>query len=223
MTPAEPSTAAERVAPQSPLAPELTGQMPFAGEGPAPLPGAPSVPGVGERHLRLVPRRTRRRWFSGRFLLYAFVAGVAAVAFGLVALHVLIAEVQFRLDGLQQKAAVYQGRYEKLRLQVAEDEAPARIIRVATESGLQQPASVTYLPAPRTGSATSGQGATSSGTGRSGTASPGTTRSGATGSGTGSSAPPSSVPSRSGGSDVVPAPAGEGNWPAVKPLLGTTP
>ena len=211
MTPAEPSTAAERVAPQPPLPPELTGQMPFAGEGPAPLPGAPSVPGVAESHLRLVPRRTRRRWFAGRFLLYAFVAGVAAVAFGLVALHVMIAEVQFRLDGLQQKAAVYQGRYEKLRLQVAEDEAPARIIRVATESGLQQPASVTYLPAPRTGFATSGQGATSSGAGS---------------SGAGSSAPPSSVPSRSGhsgASDVVPAPAGEGDWPAVKPLLGTTP
>lgn len=211
MTPSEPSTAAERIAPQSPLSPELTGQMPFAGEVPAPRPGAPSVPGAPERHLRLVPRRTRRRWFQGRLLLYAFVAGVAAVAFGLVALHVMIAEVQFRLDGLQQKAAVYQGRYEKLRLQVAEDEAPARIIRVATESGLQQPASVTYLPAPRTGSATSGQGATSRGTGSSGSA---------------SSAPPSSVPSRSGHSGapaVVPAPPGEGDWPAVKPLLGTTP
>jgi cell division protein FtsL len=76
------------------------------------------------------------------------MAAVALVCLALVALHVLIAENQFRLDRLEQQAVVQQEAYEKLRLQVAQLEAPARIFSVAEgKLGMQQPGSVTYLPA----------------------------------------------------------------------------
>ncbi|MCL6092024.1 MAG: hypothetical protein M1435_03630 [Actinobacteria bacterium] len=191
---------AERVAPGAALPGELADEDRFSSLGPAPRPGEPFEPGPPERHLRLVPPKARRR-LSGRSLLYGFVAGLVAVGFGLVALHVVIAEVQFKLDSLQQKAASYQERYEKLRLSVAEDEAPARIVRVATESGLRQPASVTYLPAPPRSPGSQGQAASRLAPGSSGQS-----RSG-----------------QSGSSDVVPAPAGPGDWPGVKPYLDPTP
>ena len=60
----------------------------------------------------------------------------------------LIAENQFTLDRLTQTAATEQASYEKLRLQVAQLEAPARIVSEAEgRLGLVQPGSVTYLPA----------------------------------------------------------------------------
>lgn len=210
MTPAEPFTIARPLDEEMPLSPDLAGQGLIAdegllpGEGQAPRPEGPAPGGTPQRHLRLVPERSRRR-LRGRFLVYSLVAGMLAVAFGLVALHVLIAEAQFKLDGLQQKASSYQERYEKLRLSVSEDEAPARIIQVATDSGLQQPASVTYLPAPRAVSGSRGHAATSTGP-RSHPA----RSSRSTGSGSSSS-------------DVVPAPDGEGDWPSIKPYLSATP
>ena len=159
--------------------------------------GKPEGQGT-ERHLQVVPRRGRRR-ASRRLVIYSLVACAVVVAFGLVSLHVMIAEAQFRLDHLQQEAAAYQARYEKLQLQVALDEAPSRIAELAIENGLQQPAAVTYLPAPaqppgsgsRAGGARSGRGPSASGP--------------ATSQGT------------------VAAPAGTGNWPSLKPYLSATP
>ena len=87
---------------------------------------------------------------------------------GLVTLHVLIAENQFRLDAPQQQTATQQADYEKLRLHVAELESPARIVSVAEgRLGLQQPGSVTYLPAISTGDTITspGVGASSGGCG----------------------------------------------------------
>jgi cell division protein FtsL len=80
------------------------------------------------------------------------------VFLALVTLHVLIAENQFHLDQLQQQASAQQERYEKLRLEVAELEAPARIVSAAEGPlGLRQPGSVTYLAAtPTTATPTSG-------------------------------------------------------------------
>jgi cell division protein FtsL len=159
--------------------------------------GKPEGQGT-ERHLQVVPRRGRRR-ASRRLVIYGLVACAVVVAFGLVSLHVMIAETQFRLDHLQQEAAAYQARYEKLQLQVALDEAPSRIAELAIENGLQQPASVTYLPAPaqppdsgsRAGGARSGQG------------------------------PAASGPATSQG--TVAPPAGTGNWASLKPYLSATP
>ena len=114
-------------------------------------PASSTSPSESRRHLRLVDREARRRTNRRHLIVSAAIAGIAVVFLALVALHVLIAENQFRLDQLQQQASVQQERYEKLRLEVAELEAPARIVSVAEGPlGMRQPGSVTYLPAPRT-------------------------------------------------------------------------
>ncbi len=103
------------------------------------------------RHLRLVDREARRRTNRRHVLVSTAIAGIAVVFLALVTTHVLIAENQFRLDQLQQQASAQQERYEKLQLEVAELEAPARIVSAAEGPlGLRQPGSVTYVPAPPT-------------------------------------------------------------------------
>jgi cell division protein FtsL len=129
------------------------------------------------------------------------IACVAALGLGLVALHVLIAENQFRLDQLQQTAASEQESYERLRLQVAQLEAPARIVSEAEgRLGMVQPGSVTYLPSvspttlPGTGSGANGPA--------------------------GPTDPPTTVDPSGGG---IPAPEGDADWPSVKPYLSGSP
>lgn len=153
-------------------------------------------PAPSERHLSLVARRARRRAHR-RLVAYLVGAGILAVAFGLVGLHVVIAEEQFHLDKLQQEASNAQAKYEKLRLSVAQLEAPARIVSVAEGHGMQQPGSVTYVPAPKV-EAKGGQRAG----GRASTA----------GQASATAAP-----------DVVQAPAGDADWPSVKPYLSGSP
>jgi cell division protein FtsL len=71
---------------------------------------------------------------------------VLAVTFGLVYLHVVLAQRQFALDRLTAKVQAEQARYQDLRLQVAELGSPAQIISTAEgQLGMRQPASVTYL------------------------------------------------------------------------------
>jgi cell division protein FtsL len=73
------------------------------------------------------------------------------VAFGLVYLHVILAQRQFALDQLNQKVQTDRSAYERLRVQVAELGSPANIIsRAEGKLGMRQPASVTYLTAPVT-------------------------------------------------------------------------
>jgi cell division protein FtsL len=69
--------------------------------------------------------------------------------FGVVVAHVLLTQRQFRLDGLEQKAATEEARYERLRLQVAELEAPDRVIAAAQQLGMVPPATVTYVSSTR--------------------------------------------------------------------------
>lgn len=152
-------------------------------------------------------------------LVSAGIGAVAAVSMGLVALHVLIAENQFRLDNLQQQASIQQENYEKLRLNVAQLESPSRIVSVAEgKLGMQQPGSITYLPAtsapPSGGSLT---GAVNAGPGaRSGSSASGGSVAG--GSVTGGSVLGGSV---LGGS--VSAPQGDADWPTIKPFLSGSP
>jgi cell division protein FtsL len=166
-----------------------------------------------QRHLRLVQNQARRRAGRRRLLVTLGIASVAIVGLALVALHVLIAENQFRLDGLQQQAATEQAGYEKLRLQVAELEAPARIVSVAEgRLGMVQPASVTYLPAttssPPVTSARHPHGAKAS-DGRASQA-----RQAAGGAPVAADPPTTSV---------VTAPQGDSDWPSVKPYLSGSP
>ncbi len=69
-----------------------------------------------------------------------------AVAFGLVYLHVVLAQRQFALDRLTTKVQTEQASYQKLRLQVAQLASPQHIISTAEgQLGMVQPGTVTYL------------------------------------------------------------------------------
>lgn len=115
-----------------------------AAPAPAPAP-APTAP--ARRHLRVVnaPRRAERRR-RGRVRLAMVAAALITIAFALVYLHVVMAQRQFRLDDVTAKVSADQQRYQQLRLQVAQLEAPSRIISDAEgRLGMREPSSVTYL------------------------------------------------------------------------------
>jgi hypothetical protein len=72
----------------------------------------------------------------------------------------MLASGQARLDQLDQRVSDAQGRYESLRLDVAQLEAPSRIVREAQERlGMVPPPGVTYLTPSQTVSAEVGQAA----------------------------------------------------------------
>jgi cell division protein FtsL len=173
------------------------------------------------RHLRLVQTQARRRAGRRRLLVALGISIVAVVCLALVALHVLIAENQFKLDRLQQQASTEQASYEKLRLQVAELEAPARIVSEAEgQLGMVQPASVTYLPAISSASTTSPASdhqpaADRAADGRR------AAKAGVRGAGKrGSGAPAAADPPPA---NTVTAPQGDSDWPSIKPYLSGSP
>lgn len=171
-------------------------------------------PEQSQRHLRLVEREARRRTNRRHAMVSAAIAGIAVVCLGLVALHVLIAENQFRLDHLEQQAVVQQERYEKLRLQVAELEAPARIVSVAEGPlGMRQPGSVTYLPA------TSAPVAAGSATG---SEVPSTVLTPARPGDDTEASPADPAPWAAPGGTVT-APEGDADWPVIKQYLSGSP
>jgi cell division protein FtsL len=118
-------------------------------------------PPESPRHLRLVgveelaARRRRRRVRLGGIVLTVFVIGLL---FAAVAMHVVLAQNQFRLDRLTGQGAAEQARYQQLRLQVDQLESPARIIGIAQgRLGMVMPSGVTYLaPAAATGPSAAG-------------------------------------------------------------------
>ena len=107
--------------------------------------------------LRVVPEgdsggnsSSKRRAISSRTARARLVVagGIALVllgVFGAVLAHVVLAQDQFRLEQLQTRSAQRQAEYDRLRLQVAELEAPARIVATAQQRGMVLPAGVTYL------------------------------------------------------------------------------
>jgi cell division protein FtsL len=112
--------------------------------------------------LRVVDEPTPRRWTLG--VITALVVGaVFAVLFGLVVFHTLLLQNQQKLDHLDAQVSDAQGKYQSLRLQVAQLEAPQRIIDVAThELGMVPPDGTTYLT-PAAGSGAGTDGASGSG------------------------------------------------------------
>jgi cell division protein FtsL len=127
---------------------------------------------------------------------------VIAVLFGLVGLHVMLAQNQFRLDRLNSQADAEQARYERLRLQVDQLESPQRIVATAEQKlAMMTPASVTYLtpsaPLPASASSTTAHSGSNGGAGSSGAA----------GSGGGAGSPAVSPP----------------DWTTVKPHLAAQP
>lgn len=75
--------------------------------------------------------------------------GAVLVVIGLFALaasHAMLASGQARLDDLNREVDDAQARYQSLRLDIAELEAPDRIVREAQERlGMVPPPDVTYL------------------------------------------------------------------------------
>ncbi len=179
--------------------PEGALRQPAGAGSPAPANGARPEPSPrAEPHLHLVVP-SRRPHFNRRYMaLWAGLSVVAGLALALVVLHVLIAQAQFRLDRLQQQAGQDQAQYEKLRLSVAQLESPARIVSIAEGVlGMQQPGSVTYLPAPQG----AGSGASA---------------------GLSSNGPSFGSPLTAHGPTVT-APPGAADWPSVKPYLSGNP
>lgn len=96
---------------------------------------------VDEKRLTIAKRRRRMR---------ALVIGSSVLLvlglFALAASHAMLASGQARLDDLTAEVDDAQARYQALRLDVAELEAPDRIVREAQERlGMVLPSDVTYL------------------------------------------------------------------------------
>jgi cell division protein FtsL len=113
------------------------------------LPRDEPPPSDGRRNLRVVPDPTlsaARRRRRARMLLLAAAGLVVVVAFGLVYLHVVLAQRQFALDRLTKKVQTDRSTYERLRVQVSQLGSPANIISTAEgRLGMRQPTSVAYL------------------------------------------------------------------------------
>jgi cell division protein FtsL len=95
---------------------------------------------VGEGHPGDRARRRRRRLAATAVVLL-----VCASLFGVVAFHVVLTEGQLQLDRLRAQTASEQSRNARLRLGVAELEAPGWIVAAARQQGMVPPAVVTYL------------------------------------------------------------------------------
>lgn len=117
----------------------------------APAPVRPLEPGRSPRpHLRVVPdaaalRRHRRARALALLLGVAAAAGLMAI----VALHVLLAQGQVRMERLERRAVAQEQRQRQLRLQVAALEAPQHVVAVARERlGMVPVDQVRYLTPP---------------------------------------------------------------------------
>ncbi|MDZ7673664.1 MAG: septum formation initiator family protein [Acidimicrobiales bacterium] len=96
------------------------------------------------RHLRPVEKQKRRRSPAVPIVVGAGIVVVAL--FALAAMHALLINRQIRLDDLRQDAAAEAEEVRRLRLEVAELEAPDRVLDVArTRLGMVDPAEVGYL------------------------------------------------------------------------------
>ena len=180
-----------------------------AGQRPVSSPG--SAAPLHNRSAPCAPLRLfdRRGWARRRSRACARLAGAAAIAailtvvFGLVAVHVLLAQNQFELDRLNARSSAEEAQYDRLRLEVAQLESPERVVATAEgRLGMVQPPKITYLTpkaaAPLAGAATGTASGTASGT---------TSASGAA----------------SAGSKATAAPAVAADWARVKAQLGDRP
>jgi cell division protein FtsL len=131
-------------------------------------PALKSRPVNTPRHLRLVGveelaavRRRRRMRLAGM----ALAGFVIALLFAAVGMHVVLAQNQFRLDRLDNQAALQQARYQQLRLQYDQLSSPQRIIGTAEgRLGMVPPAQVTFLD-PSSATQPSGVAAAAAGAG----------------------------------------------------------
>jgi cell division protein FtsL len=163
----------------------------------APKPAPKHTPTAKEApraNLRVVDRPARNPMVTTAIV----VAGLFAVLFALVVFHTVMLQNQTRLDKLDDQVQTAQSNYEQLRLQVAQLEAPQRVVDAATQKlGMVPAAGTTYL----TPSAADAAAA---------------------------STPTTTTPSVADANDAAAgansdtnAPEGNNDWPHVKPYLGS--
>jgi len=87
-------------------------------------------------------------------LLFAVVLG------GNVSVHASTTQGQFDLERLRASARQREAKYQQLRLEVAELQAPDRIAAEARRLGMVEPAKVTYLTPTASTSSDDGSGPT---------------------------------------------------------------
>jgi len=143
--------------------------------------------------VRPTPRRSRIGLIGVVGTLALF-----AILFALVLFQTLVVQNQARLDRLDSQIRDQQAHYQQLRLQVAQLEAPSRIVEVATDKlGMVPPPGTSYLTPSATDAAASLSAPTATGaTGANADAA--------------TSAASTEAPPDGSGSD----------WPTVKPYLG---
>ncbi|HEX5265544.1 MAG TPA: hypothetical protein VFW24_02120 [Acidimicrobiales bacterium] len=144
-----------------------------------PRPAPPPLRVVGRAELSPAARRRRRR------LLVGGAAVLAALGlFAVVVVHVVLAQQQFQLAALSSRIDAARSVNDQLRLQVAQLQAPERVVSDAQKQlGMVSPPSITYLvpghhgPLVRAQSATTPTTASSSTASRSSTSSKSSTSS----------------------------------------------
>jgi cell division protein FtsL len=102
---------------------------------PRPLPGRDRDRDRPDRHLRVVPPARPSRGLGVKLTPRAGViltVLVFAALFCVAASHALLIQGEAKVDELDQQVAAEQARYEELRREVAELEAPQRILGEAT-------------------------------------------------------------------------------------------
>jgi cell division protein FtsL len=116
--------------------------------------------------LRVVPDPTPRARIA--VVTVAGIGMLFAILFGLVLFHTLLVQNQQRLDHIDAEVREQQALYQRNRLEVAQLEAPARIVDVATQRlHMVPPPGTSYLvpsgttAAAVTGDRSGGSGATS--------------------------------------------------------------
>jgi cell division protein FtsL len=121
-----------------------TGAAPRSGSA-APLRAVPTPAPRRRPDLTLVADRPRRH-VAPAVLATVVVVALFAVLFGLAAFHVVLIQGQQRLDELDEQVTDEQDRYERLRLEVAALESPARVVETAVRDlGMVTPDGTTYL------------------------------------------------------------------------------
>ncbi|MGI9023925.1 MAG: hypothetical protein ACR2HV_11970, partial [Acidimicrobiales bacterium] len=97
--------------------------------------------------LRLVDQAARPRQRALTRAATALASALAAVGlFGVVGLHVLLTQGQAELDQLHSRATAEAARHGRLKVEVAQMEAPARVVGEARQRlGMVPLAAIVYL------------------------------------------------------------------------------
>lgn len=129
---------------------------------PAPARPRPAAPPplrvVGRPELSPSARRRRRRLLVGGV---GMLTGLGL--FAVVVVHVVLAQQQFQLGALTSRIAAATSANDQLRLQVAQLQAPERVVSEAQKQlGMVSPPSITYLVPGHRGALVKAQPATTS-------------------------------------------------------------